>query len=288
VLRNFRIPYLIGPVGGALPTPPAFASDADSDAWYTRLRILDPLRFRFDPWLRASYSKAEMVIGVAPYIRETLKDIPIRRFTSALGIGVDDVVPNPPERNSGGTLRLLHVGRAVRSKGLRDAVRAMSYLKDLDVTLTCVGDGDEIPICRRLAAELGVSDRVHFLGKLPRSAIERCYETSDVFLFPSFRESMGGVLFEAMRWALPVITVRVGGPDWIVSDDCGIKVHVTDPQTLPIDLATAVRKLHDDPELRRSLGNGARAKLQSEQTWPVKARQMHSLYGGLLQELKPA
>lgn len=286
VLRKFPMPYLIGPVGGALPNPAGFEDEMTSEAWFTRLRALDPLRFRYDPWLRASYSQAEIVLGVAPYIRETLRDVPIKRFDSALGIGVDDVVANPPRRDTTGTLRLLHVGRAVRSKGLRDAVRAMSHLKDLDVTLTSVGDGDELPHCKQLAAELGVADRITFLGKLPRAAIEKQYENSDLFLFPSFRESMGGVLFEAMRWALPVITVRAGGPDWIVSDDCGLKVDVTDPETLAKDLAAAVRTLHADPALRQKLGEGARAKLQAEQVWPVKAQKMYGVYTRLLEELR--
>lgn len=285
VLRDFPMPYLVGPIGGGLPTPAAFSGETEGEAWFTKLRLLDPLRFRFDPWLRASYSRAEVVIGVAPYVEEMLRDVSIKRFTSMLGIGVDDVVAEPPQRPAG-TLKLLHVGRAVRTKGLRDVVRAMGYLKDRDITLTSVGDGEEIPICRQIAAELGVTDRITFMGKLPRASIERCYETSDVLVFPSFRESMGGVLFEAMRWALPVITVRAGGPGFIVSDDCGLKVDVTDPVTMPKDLAAAIVRLDDDPALRQQLGAGARQKLIAEQVWPVKAQQMFTLYNEVLDSLK--
>lgn len=280
IFRKFPIPYLIGSLGGALPTPTAFASECSSAQWYTHLRRLDSWRFRYDPFLRSSYSKAEIVLGVAPYMAETLKTVPIKRFEPYLAIGVDDV--EAPQTRKGGVdcLHLLHVGRAVRTKGLRDVVRAMAHLTDRPgITLTSIGGGEEVDICRRTAENLNIADRVTFLGKLPRDEIEEYYKKSDVFVYPSFRESMGGVLFEAMRWSLPVVSVRNGGPDFIVKENqTGLKVDVTDPEQMPRDLADAIKTLHDRPELRMTLGDGGREDLIKNHLWSVKVTDMVRLY----------
>src|SRR5690606_11104970 len=58
-------PLVMGPVGGSLPTTKGFAAEVGSAAWYTHLRSLDGMRFRFDPWLRRSFAEAEVVIEVA-------------------------------------------------------------------------------------------------------------------------------------------------------------------------------------------------------------------------------
>jgi len=286
-LRKFDIPYIVGPVGGALETPAAFREESSSEAWFTKLRFIDQLRFRYDPWLRAGYSRAAMVVGVAPYVKDVLAAVPLKKFRAFLGIGVDSVSNERREPRAEGPVRLLHIGRGVRTKGLRDVVRAMTLLRHKDVTLTSIGQGPETDFCRQLAVQLGVADRCAFLGQLPHAKIDEHVASSDVFVFPSFRESMGIVLFETMSRGLPVITVRKGGPDWIVGEDCGLKIDVTDPETMPKDLAAAIARLVDDPALRMRLGETAKERLRAEQVWPVKARVMCGLYAEALAAAAP-
>ncbi|NNE17992.1 MAG: glycosyltransferase family 1 protein, partial [Myxococcales bacterium] len=113
------LPYIVGPVGGALPNPPGFKSEMEADSWFVRLRALDGLRFAHDPWLRRSYGAADMVLFVAPYMRDVMQDVPMRRHRAFLGLGLDEV-PDKVERHAvAHEMELLHVGRAVRSKGLR-------------------------------------------------------------------------------------------------------------------------------------------------------------------------
>jgi glycosyltransferase involved in cell wall biosynthesis len=282
-LRHFKIPYVIGPLGGALDTPHAFREETGSAPLYTRLRQLDAVRFQRDPFLRASYAGAACVLGVAPYVRDILGAITLKRFEPMLELGIDDVPEVNRPLNEPGKLRLLHVGRGVRTKGLRDAVRALAHLRDLPgVTLTSAGSGEEIALCRAEADRLGVGDRVMFLGQLPRGQIEELYRTHDLFLFPSFREPAGGVLYEAMRNAMPIITAARGGPDFIVDDACGIRVAVTTPDQFAVDLAEAVRLCAGAPEMTATLGRNARTKVASEGLWPTKAAELFNLYQELL------
>ena len=277
-LPGLGVPYIIGPVGGALPMPEAFR-DGSGERWFTRLRSLDSFRFAHDPWLRRSYAQAELVLGVAPYMSTVLRDLPIRRFEPFLGIGVDALPPPVARESEPGHLSLLFVGRAVRTKGLREAVRALALLPDLpEVTLTVAGDGEEIKVASRLASAAGIGRRVRFLGKVSRAEVESLYETHDVLVFPSFRESMGGVLYEAMRWGMPVVTVDRGGPGYIVDGTCGVCVPVTTPEQLPRDLAHHLRRLALDVDLRSELAAGARTKVEAEALWPAKAGHLLALY----------
>ncbi|MBE1281855.1 MAG: glycosyltransferase [Rhodobacteraceae bacterium] len=278
-LRHFDIPYIIGPLGGALDTPEAFQEEASSAPTFTRLRKLDSFRFRNDPWLRASYTGAACVLGVAPYVRDVLGDVPLQRFEPVLELGIDAVAPSADRNPGPGQLRLLHVGRAVRTKGLRDVIRALAQLRDLPgITLTSAGAGEELDLCRAEAQRLGVSDRVCFLGRIPRDQVEHLYASHDVFCFPSFREPAGGVLYEAMRHGLPIVTADRGGPSWIVDDTCGIRVPVTTPDRFAAEIAQAIRILAANPAQLKERGEGARAKVLREGLWASKAERMVALY----------
>lgn len=288
-LRHFDVPYVIGPLGGALDTPQAFRAEAASAPMFTRLRALDGLRFRHDPFLRESYERAACILGVAPYVRDVLADIPMRRFEPVLELGIDGVAVDARRTQVAGEMRVLHVGRGVRTKGLRDVVRAMARIRDLPgVTLTSAGGGEEIDLCRAEAEKLGVSDRVTFLGRVTRDEVEDLYTSHELFCFPSFREPAGGVLYEAMRHGLPVITADRGGPAWIIDDTSGVRIPVTTPETFARDIALRLRELALDPAKRGRLGAGARSKVEREGLWGVKADQLVDLYRSIGGERKRA
>lgn len=279
-LRKSSTPYVIGPLGGSLSTPTAFRSEMRNEKWYTRFRILDGIRLRMDPSLRASYAKAAMVLGVAPYVREKLQahNVPFKLYRNLLELGVDAVEPQGTVRRSD-DLVILHVGRGVRNKGLRDVVRAMALLSDKPaLRLVSVGGGHEIEVCRQEAANLGISDRVSFVGHVPRKQVEEIYSKADIFAFPSFREPAGNVIYEAMRWGLPVIAANRGGPQWTVDHETGIHVAVESPTQLATDVAEAIRRLVDNPDLRMKLGEGGRRKLLTVGLWPKKADMLIELY----------
>ncbi len=277
-LQGQGIPYIVGPLGGSLPTPSGFTGEMETAPWYTNLRAIDGFRFRYDPWLRRSYRDASLILGIGPYMADHFSSISLKNFEVMLEMGIDDLPPVRPQRE-GKDLRLLHVGRGVRTKGLRDTVRAMSLLADLpNITLTSAGGGDEIQIARAEAEKLGVADRIEFLGKVSRDHVEELYSVADIFVFPSFREPAGGVLYEAMRWGLPIITVNYGGPGVIVDEATGIKLDLSTPEALTKDIANAIRALHHDPDRRRAMGSAARIKVEREGLWRNKTDRLIRIY----------
>lgn len=284
-LRRFDIPYVLGPLGGGLDTPPGFSAEVDQGSGLMRLRGLDGWRLRHDRALRDGLNRAALILGVAPYIQDRLRVAGLGHlpFRAVLERGQGALPDLPARQARPGALNLLHVGRAIRTKGLRDTVRAMAHLRDLpDVRLVSAGDGPDLAACKAEAAQLGVADRITFLGRIPRPEVDRAYAAADVFCFPSFREPMGGVFFEAMEWGLPVITAARGGPDFIVDDQSGLRLPVETPEQFARAIAEAARRLAGDPGLRLRLGQGARARVQGFGTWDDKARDMIETYRGLI------
>jgi len=280
---NLGIPVVIGPVGGSLPTPPGFPGDQGTSPWYQRLRVLDAFRLRRDPLLRRTYDTAACVLVIAPYAKAALADRRVRRFEMMSETGLDSLPTLDGEPAPHPVTRLLYVGRIVRSKGLRDAIQAMGRLApDVAVELDVVGDGFDEGACRTLAAELGLSDHVSFHGKLPRPEVDAFYRAADIFVFPSYREPGGNVIFEAMGFGLPLIVSDLGGPANVVDESCGLRVHPDAPESFADGIAAAIALLAGDPELRQRLGAGARCQVEAIGMWDGKIARAEELYADIL------
>ena len=284
-VAGLGIPYIIGPVGGSLDAPSGFDKERDTAPWYVGLRAFDRLRMRLDPMLRATYDGSACVIGIAPYARELLAGRSIRRFEFMSETGIERL-PGPVERATGGReVRLLYVGRLVRTKGARDAIRAMAELRDLAVVLDVVGDGFDRDACEALAAEIGVADRVLFHGWRARDEVNGFYRAADIFVFPSYREPGGNVAFEAMGYGLPLVVSDRGGPGSAVDETCGIRISPVTPEQYARELAVAIRRLVEDRQLRLSLGLGARQRVADIALWDRKIDKLDLLYAQVLEGL---
>jgi glycosyltransferase involved in cell wall biosynthesis len=276
------IPFMIGPVGGSLSSPPGFEADEGTTPWYVKLRHLDQLRMRHDPFLRRTYEQASGVIGIAPYVKDLLEGIPLRRFDVMSETGIEQLPQRVDRHMRTGTVKLLFVGRIVRTKGARDLIRALDNLRDLPVDLDLVGDGFDRAACEALTAELGLAGRVHFHGRLPRDQVNDFYRAADIFAFPSYREPGGNVAFEAMSYGLPLIVSDIGGPGNVVDDTCGIRVHPDTPGQYAHDIAAAVAQLVTQPTLRYTLGEGARRQVADIALWGNKVRNLEVIYAKAL------
>ncbi|WP_405218117.1 glycosyltransferase family 4 protein [Agrococcus sp. Ld7] len=272
------IPFVIGPVGGSLASPAAFADEEGAAPWYQRLRALDAWRMRADPLLRRTYEQADCVIGVAEYVRDFLDTVALRRFEILSETAVDEVHDVIDRSGRTGSVRLLHVGRVVRTKGLRDTIRALGAVRDLDIVLDVVGDGNDRDACEQLAAELGLRDRVTFHGAVPRAEVDGFYRRADVFCFPSYREPGGNVALEAMSFGLPVIVCRRGGPGANVDDTCAFRLDAVSPEQLAADCAGAIRRLVEAPALRQRMGAAARERVANTHLWRHRFERMSELY----------
>ncbi len=273
--------YIIGPLAGSLETPPGFKNEGADRQWFRKLRHLDNFRLRHDPFLRPTYADAALVLGVAPYVQDLMASIKLRRFEIMCETGVESVVASPKKGPAPGEpFRLLFVGRIIRTKGILDAIRAVALAaKDCDVQFDVIGDGDLLSTCRQEAIRLGIATRVHFHGRLARQELSRWYQRAHLFLFPSFREPSGNVVFEAMSYGCPIITSTCGGPGYLVDDTCGMRVFPQDPDQFAEGLGTAIIRMVATPNKLSSASAAALARITKVAFWPEKMDQLAKFYG---------
>jgi glycosyltransferase involved in cell wall biosynthesis len=272
------IPLVMGPIGGGLDTPPGFRAE-ETAPWYMGLRATDAARLRVDPFLRATYHQAACVLGIAPYVAERLRRVgPLQRFEVMSETGLEELPGAVSREGREGLVRLLFVGRLIRTKGARDAISMMTHLRDLPVHLDIVGDGFDRPACEALASDLGLGARVTFHGAQPHDSIGRFYRDADIFVFPSYREPGGNVVFEAMGACLPLIVSDRGGPGFAVDDSCGVRVTANDPRQYASDLAAAARRLVLDGQLRREMGESSRRRVSEIGLWESKISAANRIY----------
>lgn len=169
----------------------------------------------------------------------------------------DTFPPGPDTLERYGAGRLLFAGRLVRQKRVDVLIRALRLLVDRGYRpeLTVAGRGPLQPRLERLAARLGVRDRVTFAGHLPLPELARLYQQSSVFVLPSGQEAFGKVLAEAALSGLPIVASRVSGiPELVADGENGYLV----PPGRPRALADSLARLLDDPALAQRMGLASR------------------------------
>lgn len=160
--------------------------------------------------------------------------------------------PHPTSR-AAEPARLLFVGRLVAVKGPDVLLRAAALL-EVDWRLGVVGDGPQRDAVERLTRELGIADRVAFLGSRPPEDLPDLYRGADLLVGASRQEGLGLALLEGAACGCPVVATRVGGiPEIFTDGDSALLVPPEDPAAL----AAAITRALTDPPLRRRLIEGA-------------------------------
>lgn len=180
------------------------------------------------------------------------------------GIHPGFLVPVEPKE---WTWRLLYLGRIDQRKGIDTAVEALPQLPS-EATLTVVGAWDkrEENRLRALAERLGVQERVQFAGHRDHDELMRAYEECDAVVFPvRWDEPWGLVPLEAMGRGRPVIATGRGGSAEYLRDEENCLLFEADD--VPA-LASALRRLADEPELRAHLREGGFATA-AQHTEPI-------------------
>jgi glycosyltransferase involved in cell wall biosynthesis len=154
---------------------------------------------------------------------------------------------------------LLSIGRLVGYKGYRYLVRAMKYI---DAHLLLIGEGPERLKLEGEVRSIGLSERVHFLGRVEETA--PYYQACDIFVLPSIgrNEAFGIVQLEAMACGKPVVNtqLRSGVPFVSVNGFTGVTV----PPADSLALARAINVLLDDPDRRSAYGAAAETRVKRE------------------------
>lgn len=186
------------------------------------------------------------------------------------GVDLDRFTPDGPRATRSRRHRIVSVGRLVPRKGFDIAITAVARLRDTELVL--VGGPDdgrlaEDPEAQRLsalAAELGVADRVHLLGQVPRTEMAPLLRSAEVVVCTPWYEPFGITPLEAMACGVPVVAAAVGGLTDTVVD--GVTGRLVTPRA-PGELADAIEGLLNAPQTRAEFGRAGRERVRARYSW---------------------
>jgi glycosyltransferase involved in cell wall biosynthesis len=190
-------------------------------------------------WLRMPIARllqrADALVGQSRNTLQHVRDIyGVRRDSHLIPLGIDRP-PATPHADRGGfglpddAFVLVTVGRVVPRKATVRLVQALHASNLKNAHLLIVGDGPDAAAVRAAAAEAGLADRVHLLGKVSEERKYQALSVADIFVSTSQHEGFGLVFLEAMAFGLPVICYDHGGQtDFLVDGKTGRLVPLND------------------------------------------------------------
>lgn len=229
------------------------------------------------------------VIAISEFVKQQLingglaEDKIVVRY---LGVDTDRFTPDPWAREQWATSFAIRPDEVILStvsylrpfKNPQVLVEACKELvnRNVPVRLFVAGDGDMLPDLKKLSDQLGVADRIHWLGNVeePKSLLQ----ASDIFVLASVGEAFGLVLTEAMACGVPVVGSRSGSLIEVVDD------RRTGLLATPLDavaFADSIECLARDTDLRKKMGTEAVEHVQHNFTLDIAVEKTIRIYESL-------
>ncbi|MCR9132739.1 MAG: glycosyltransferase family 4 protein [bacterium] len=199
-----------------------------------------------------------------------------------------EVIPNgiPDEfinldisSNSPKTRRIIFFGRLSQEKGVDTLLKAASTIANQFDELHFIGRGELETAIENANKNGPLAGKVIRTEWLSVSDLIKRITSSTLAVLPSFEESFGNAIVEAMACGIPVITTNAGSiPEIITQNKNGIMIEPGNSHQLSSD----IENLLNNPEKRRSLGKSARETVVSKYSWESTAKRYLSIYSDLL------
>ena len=241
----------------------------------------------FKPVTTLTIEKADAVTAVSRFLKsETQRQFGITRQIDVVYNFTDprryenEKPPCMPRKWRTGPATLIHISNFRPVKRIGDVIRIFARVcAELDARLILVGDGPEAPVAEMLATELGVRNKVSFLGVVDRVA--PILKDADLLLLPSATESFGLVALEAMTSGVPVIASDIGGiPEVVEHGVSGYLAPVGDVELM----ATEAIRLLSDCDLWEAFSAAARKRAVGMFNYRLIVPQYEAIYERVLGE----
>jgi N-acetyl-alpha-D-glucosaminyl L-malate synthase BshA len=236
---------------------------------------------------RFSILESDGLSAVSEYLRdETVRDFSVP--TSRIEVIPNFIDPDTwrPDREPchrsklapEGEKIVMHVSNFRAVKRVEDVVEVYARIRErVAARLVLIGDGPDRPRALKRASDLGVADRVLFLGK--HASVEELMACADLFLLPSETESFGLAALEAMACGAPVVGSRTGGVPEVVED--GVSGFLFGVGAVD-EMAEAGVRLLTDEGLHRDVAEAARRRAEEEFSTDAVVPRYEALYEKVL------
>ena len=258
------VPLVVGPLNGGMEYPPAFRGAESS---FSRFAVA------------AARAIANMVNALLPGKRRAaVVLVANERTRSALPSGLRGQVAALPENGvellawsalrGGDESRFVFIGRLVDWKALDIVIEALERVPHAELQI--LGDGPMRTPWEQLAARLGVAGRVHFEGWRTQAECASRLRECTALVLPSVYECGGAVVLEAMAMGRPVIATDWGGPADYLDGSSGVLVSPASREAMIAGFAVAMQRLMASPDLRASMGEAGRRRVEADFDWNAK------------------
>ena len=281
-LWQLDIPFVWGPVGGIglfpwrfLPTLGLYGA-----FYYFGYNLFNLMHMNFMTRPREAARKA----GAGLFMATPENRTGAMQYWECPSTVIPEVgLPRDPEENvcerkENEPLCIVWTGLHIHRKALNLALDALHQLPDdLNWQLDVLGAGPKTVDWQKLAEDYGIQDRCHFHGWLPREEALDIMSNGHLMLITSLRDLTSTVIIEALALSLPVVTLDHCGFSYVIDETCGIKISVTSPKQVSLDMAGAIEKLARDESYRQKLAEGALNR-SADFSWQRKAAQVNEIY----------
>jgi len=286
-LWKLDAPFVWGPIGGFVQMPLRFLSILGpyGTIYYLGRNIMNYIHMRF---LRRPKLAAEKAgSGLISATKETadwVKKYWRKESHVIYEVGISDVFVNEVNRRKDKELRLIWSGKYLPRKALPILLYALSMLpKNTNYKLDIIGSGPEEKRWKKIAFNLGIYDRCIWHGWVSRKEALEIMRKGHVFILTSLQDLTTTVVLEALASGLPVICLDHCGFSEVITEECGIKIPVTNIEDVAKNITRAIKKLEDDENLRFKMSE-ASIRRAKEFKWDKKVEKLKRIYKEVIKD----
>ena len=286
-LIHTHTPWTVGFVGlrwaesHELPIVATYHTHYDKYAYYVPIAPKRYVRYKIAKHTNYYYSRVRQVITPSDASKRWLQRHSVKTPISVIptGIPTPKRITREEARNRLGIPEhhkiAIYVGRIAEEKNVGLLLKAMvtAFQLDPDLRFWLVGDGPARSKYQTMARDLGIGDRIKFVGFVKRENVDPYYAAADVFTFASMTETQGLVVVEAMTHGLPALVVQGGGAgNAICHGENGLLIK-NDSETM----ASKIIEVTSNPELMKTMSEKARQQ-SAEYTIPRMTDRILDVY----------
>lgn len=282
-LWTLDLPFVWGPVGGAVNLPLRFARILGAKEFFYHLAkvTLNNLQLKYHSRVRSTLRRTNAFITSNSDTRDAFLRVHGKR-----SVVIQDTGPIPNEfvsriitsKKQTSILRISWSGLHISRKALPIVLYALARIKcKVPFHLDVLGDGPMSLRWKKLASRLELQNFLTWHGWLDKQNALSIIAQSDLFAFPSLHEGTPTVVMEALSLGVPVICLDHCGQADVVNSECGIKIPIANLESVIHSFAESILYLSKNERIIQRLSEGALKRIV-EFSWDSKAKKMDQLY----------
>jgi glycosyltransferase involved in cell wall biosynthesis len=167
-----------------------------------------------------------------------------------------------PNKRKPEILKLLFVGRVIRSKGIYELIDACISMKEESIpfTLTIIGDGSEMNNIKKIIKEKNLSSHINMMGLLPFEETQKHFSKYDIFINPSYTEGLPTAVLEGLANGLFVVATDVGGTKEIIPKEKLIPLEDLSGKSIKNSVVHILKNWNEETGIYKEIYNTAKNK----------------------------